>query len=66
MLSAEHVFAAGQGPDGRGPAANGLAENGGNPQAAEAARKLKQLAVESQGDHLLLLRLYQMWASAGV
>lgn len=34
-------------------------------QQAEAARKLKQLATECQGDHLLLLHLYQLWAAAG-
>jgi ATP-dependent RNA helicase DHX8/PRP22 len=65
MLSAEHVFASGQGPESRA-AANALtnpAPPGSN--AAEAGRKLKQLAEECQGDHLLLLRLYQMWAAAG-
>jgi ATP-dependent RNA helicase DHX8/PRP22 len=68
MLSAEHVFAAGQGPESRA-AANALtnpAPPGSSAAAqAEAGRKLKQLAEECQGDHLLLLRLYQMWAAAG-
>jgi ATP-dependent RNA helicase DHX8/PRP22 len=68
MLSAEHVFAAGQGPESRA-AANALTNSappGSNAAAqAEAGRKLKQLAEECQGDHLLLLRLYQMWAAAG-
>jgi len=64
MLSAEHVFAAGQGPDGRAPAANGLAPAAAEGHA-EAARKLKATAAECQGDHLLLLRLYQLWAAAG-
>ncbi|KAF6250725.1 DEAH-box nuclear pre-mRNA splicing factor [Scenedesmus sp. NREL 46B-D3] len=68
MLSAEHVFAAGQGPESRA-AANALtstAPPGSSAAAqADAGRKLKQLAEECQGDHLLLLRLYQMWAAAG-
>eukprot|EP00879_Flechtneria_rotunda_P013602 GHRR01014208.1.p1 GENE.GHRR01014208.1~~GHRR01014208.1.p1 ORF type:complete len:752 (+),score=245.25 GHRR01014208.1:131-2386(+) len=63
MLSAEHVFAAGRGADGR-ITANGLTAPVADKHA-QTAQSLKQLAVECQGDHLLLLRLYNMWAAAG-
>ncbi|KAF8068452.1 DEAH4 [Scenedesmus sp. PABB004] len=64
MLSAEHIFAAGHGPEGAAPG-NGLARSGGGGAAPDAGAKLKALAAECQGDHLLLLRLYQLWAADG-
>jgi ATP-dependent RNA helicase DHX8/PRP22 len=74
MLSAEHVFAGGWGPDGGpnnnnnnrqgGSTHNGLA-GGGGPGGSDAAAKLAALSRQCQGDHLLLLALYQLWAGAG-
>jgi ATP-dependent RNA helicase DHX8/PRP22 len=76
MLSAEHVFAAAHGPDvSSGLAPDGLGGGRGGPRgssapgaaaASESARDhIKRLMQEVQGDHLLLLRLYQLWAMAG-
>jgi ATP-dependent RNA helicase DHX8/PRP22 len=76
MLSAEHVFAGGQGQGdgggsrggGRQPG-NGLTSNrdgqqGGAPAAA-ALERLQALSRQCNSDHLLLLSLYQLWAGAG-
>ncbi|GBF98616.1 pre-mRNA-splicing factor ATP-dependent RNA helicase-like [Raphidocelis subcapitata] len=71
MLSAEHVFAGGHGPD----VGNGLAPGGGGGGGGGGGRgggggggrreELSRLMAECQGDHILLLRLYQLWAAGG-
>ena len=61
MLSAERVFLGGAGPEGGGPSGGG-GRDGGQPQRRE---EIARLARECQGDHILLLRLYQLWAAGG-
>ena len=67
MLSAEHVFASGV-AGGGADAADGR-QRGAGPGAAaadEGARAhMKALVEECKGDHMLLLRLYQLWQEAG-
>lgn len=59
MLSSERVFQAGYGPDGGRP-------QGQQSQAQiESAAKLRVLMSEGLGDHVLMLRLYQLWQRAG-
>lgn len=70
MLSSEHVFMAGQGPGdaeqqqqagGDGPGR----QRGEHPAAAAARERLKALAAEGLGDHVLLLRLWETWQASG-
>jgi ATP-dependent RNA helicase DHX8/PRP22 len=67
MLSAEHVFAGGHGPDvGNGLAPDGSRGGGGRGGGGGGKREeLARLMAECQGDHILLLRLYQLWAAGG-
>jgi len=59
MLSADHVFASASGLTG--PQQQQQTEG----RQGDAARRLQQVAAQAQGDHLLLLSLYQLWAAAG-
>lgn len=71
MLSAEHVFSAGHGPDvgnGLAPQAglDGTAGPAGRGSANDDAKQLlKALVNQCQGDHIILLKLFQMWQAAG-
>lgn len=69
MLSAEHVFAGGHGPDvgnGLAPGGGGAGGRGGGAGDGGAGRDdLRRLMRECQGDHILLLRLYQLWQAGG-
>ena len=63
MLSAENVFYGGRGPEqivaGREREREGKSSG---PPISEASRAvLKELMKEGFGDHILLLRLYQVW-----
>ncbi|KAI8466158.1 MAG: DEAH-box nuclear pre-mRNA splicing factor [Monoraphidium minutum] len=75
MLSAEHVFAGGHGPDvgnGLAPGGGGGGGRGGGGRGGGGASdggggrgELAKLMQECQGDHILLMRLYQLWAAGG-
>ncbi|CAG9466381.1 unnamed protein product [Pedinophyceae sp. YPF-701] len=62
MLSADNVFLGSRGPDVRarpaGDSRGGFATDGGR-------EVLQGLIAEKQGDHVLLLRLWEAWASHG-
>jgi ATP-dependent RNA helicase DHX8/PRP22 len=68
MLSAEHVFASGV-AGGGAEGADGARQRGAGPGAAaaneDARAHMKALVEECKGDHMLQLRLYQLWQDAG-
>ncbi|KAL6757999.1 DEAH-box nuclear pre-mRNA splicing factor [Haematococcus lacustris] len=61
MLSTEHVFAAGQGPADK----QGGPREGRQAGRAHCSEQLKALMAAGEGDHLLLLRLWDAWRAAG-
>lgn len=67
MLSSEHVFHAGQGPSDRprvpSDGSRGSHRDGGGAKGPTEA--LKELIQLGEGDHLLLLRLWNMWEEGG-
>ncbi|GLI64430.1 hypothetical protein VaNZ11_007626 [Volvox africanus] len=66
MLSSEHLFLAGQAPgDVTNPGGSGGHRSFDNPHARASRDQLRALMAEGLGDHVLLLRLWEGWETAG-
>ena len=65
MLSTEHVFHAGQGPSDRPHPNDDSRRGGGGGGARGPTEALKDLIKLGEGDHLLLLRLWELWEEGG-